>query len=82
MTRILDGIVKKGVVLRETDPLDRRVINVTLTEKGTAVVQRVTADFIGIHERIIDSIEPGTRAAVVRALEDLLRALNNGLVSA
>lgn len=40
MTRIIDQLVLRGLVVRERDADDRRVVNLTLTEEGVAVAQR------------------------------------------
>lgn len=38
MSRIVDGLVKAGLVRREIDPSDRRSISITSTEKGVKIM--------------------------------------------
>lgn len=40
MTRIIDQLVQRGLIVRERDAEDRRVVNLSLTEEGVAVAQR------------------------------------------
>jgi MarR family transcriptional repressor of emrRAB len=41
MTRICDDLVDKGFILRVTNPEDRRRVDISLTEKGTALLDTV-----------------------------------------
>jgi DNA-binding MarR family transcriptional regulator len=41
-TGIIDRLVRCGYVARAYDPKDRRVINVGLTSRGTAMVKRIS----------------------------------------
>jgi MarR family transcriptional regulator, organic hydroperoxide resistance regulator len=47
-TRMLDGLVRDGLVERENSTADRRVVTVSLTRKGKRVVERKRAH---THER-------------------------------
>src|SRR4029077_12478652 len=38
MSRIIDGLVRDGLVKRETDKRDRRSVIITATEKGTRIM--------------------------------------------
>ena len=40
ITGLIDRLEKKGLVLRERDRTDRRVIKIRLTEKGSALVKK------------------------------------------
>ncbi|MCR1934155.1 MarR family winged helix-turn-helix transcriptional regulator [Clostridium tepidum] len=39
MTPIIDKLISENMVIRYTDPKDRRIIRVELTEKGTAFIK-------------------------------------------
>jgi DNA-binding MarR family transcriptional regulator len=39
MSRIIDGLVRNGLVKRETDKKDRRSVIITATEKGTRIMR-------------------------------------------
>ncbi|HUW38986.1 MAG TPA: MarR family transcriptional regulator [Rhodocyclaceae bacterium] len=41
MTRMLDRLEAKDLLLRERSTLDRRVVNVTLTERGQAIAAQI-----------------------------------------
>jgi DNA-binding MarR family transcriptional regulator len=41
VTRLLDGMVNKGLVRRETDPDDRRVVLAWLTDEGRGLKRRL-----------------------------------------
>lgn len=41
VTRLLDGMVKKGLVHRETDPEDRRAVLAWLTAEGRDLIRRL-----------------------------------------
>jgi DNA-binding MarR family transcriptional regulator len=41
VTRLLDGMVKKGLVRRETDPDDRRAVLAWLTDEGKGLKRRL-----------------------------------------
>ena len=41
VTRLLDGMVKKGLVHRETDPEDRRAVLAWLTDEGKDLIQQL-----------------------------------------
>lgn len=75
MTRILDGMVKKELVTREAAVDDRRVIEVTLTERGTAIQRTLTDRHVRTHEEILSHLPPGTGESVILALEKLGAAL-------
>ena len=62
VTRLLDGMVKKGLVRRETDPEDRRVVLAWLTDDGKGlkrqllpVMEKLLADATtGISEKELE----------------------------
>jgi len=75
MTRILDGMVKKGIVTRQAAADDRRVIDVTLTERGSAIQHSLTERHVRTHEEILRHLPPGSGESVILALEKLGEAL-------
>jgi DNA-binding MarR family transcriptional regulator len=54
VTRFLDGLEKKGLVTRKTDPTDRRRVIVQATKKSAGLQPKVLA---GIREMIADSLD-------------------------
>ncbi|MDZ7268798.1 MAG: MarR family transcriptional regulator [candidate division KSB1 bacterium] len=75
LTRIIDGLVEKGIVRREIGSSDRRVMNVTLTAKGREVRAELRRIFVQTHEEIIALLPPGVEKSVIFAMEKLRDAL-------
>lgn len=71
LTMVIDNLERAGLVRRERDPQDRRVMNVFLTGEGEALVSRVLPDHVrGIRE-VFAGLEPeelGALAALTRKL--------------
>ena len=40
-SRVIDHLILKGLIAREVDPSDRRVVDITLTDRGAHVKERV-----------------------------------------
>ena len=57
LTRRLDGLVRAGLVARETCPSDRRGTNAVLTEDGWALVQAAAPDHVaGVRRHLVDRL--------------------------
>ena len=78
MSRIIDGLVRDGLVKRETDKRDRRSIIITATEKGT----RIMHEGRGKREkRLLELLQPLRREEIDlldRASEILAKELKAG----
>ena len=78
MSRIIDGLVRDGLVKRETDKTDRRSIIITATEKGT----RIMHEGRGRREkRLLELLQPLRREEIDlldRASEILAKELRAG----
>jgi DNA-binding MarR family transcriptional regulator len=76
ITRLLDGLVDKGLVRREQDQGDRRVVQVRLTEQGW----QLRAELVPVAQGLMDDASRGipegdmdiTRKTLRRVLENLL----------
>lgn len=55
VTRLLDRMVKKGLVCRETDPEDRRVVLAWLTDEGKDEIRRL----LPIMEKLLQEATAG-----------------------
>ncbi len=76
MTRLVDGLGKRGFAERARDPDDRRRVLVTLTETGAAEAERLGAmTEVGVM-RVLGHVPVADRADVVRVLEILRRAMD------
>ena len=58
VTRLLDALEKKGYVLRESTPEDRRSTMVSLSEQGLAFEAIVAADNQTMVEQLVEGIDP------------------------
>jgi DNA-binding MarR family transcriptional regulator len=75
LTRILDGLVNKGYVIREIEPNDRRNMRVYLSDRGIAFVGQLDTAYINIHAQILQDIESGQHRPLINAMSHLLAAL-------
>ena len=74
VTRLCDKLVAAGLVSREHDEQDRRVLNLTLTDAGKASVERVLDARAEEILQILSVMAPSARASLPRALPALLAA--------
>jgi DNA-binding MarR family transcriptional regulator len=72
LTGIVDRLEEKKLVLRKRDETDRRVVHVTLTEKGTKLYQTT----IPLFEKSISEIFSSLDLPRQKKLSALLRNLN------
>lgn len=72
LTGIVDRLEEKKLVLRKRDETDRRVVHVTLTEKGTKLYKNT----IPLFEKTISEIFSSLDLPSQKKLSALLRNLN------
>ncbi len=77
LTRILDGLVEKGIVRRDIAPQDRRMMEVMLTTEGKKIEKNLEKTYIQTHEEILQLIPAGAVDSVLLAMEKLRDAMNN-----
>jgi DNA-binding MarR family transcriptional regulator len=75
LTRILDGLVEKGVVVREISHQDRRVVRVKLTDRGGDIRASLTERYVSTHQDILNLLPEGTIEGVITAMEKLAGAM-------
>lgn len=75
LTRIIDGLVQKGFVIREIDSMDRRNMRLFLSPKGVDFVKKMNDDYIQIHKEILENIEQNQHQQLIVAMTHLLSAL-------
>lgn len=76
VTRLLDGMVKKGLVRRETDPSDRRAVQAWLTPEGRAL-RRELIPFV---EELLRRGMRGIRKKDLKTTIDTLRRMQGNLI--
>lgn len=72
ITRLVDGLVDQGLVRREGDPADRRLVITRLTEQGTSLVERLHQFHQGRILALLEQMPAGDVACLARGLESLL----------
>jgi DNA-binding MarR family transcriptional regulator len=75
VTRLVDGLVKKKLVSRKKDPVDKRVVRVDMTEAGQRVHHKITEDLLAKEEELLASLSEETREGVVEAISMLLQRI-------
>jgi DNA-binding MarR family transcriptional regulator len=70
ITRLLDKLVRRGLVCRQHRPENRRVVLVAITEAGLALLRDIAAPLRACHEQQLGHLSPEE----LRRLNDLLRA--------
>ncbi len=75
LTRIIDGLVQKGFVVREIDPVDRRNMRLYLSQKGAEFVKKMNDDYTQIHKEILENIEREQHQPLITTMTHLLSAL-------
>ena len=73
-TRACDRLVRAGLLDRRTSTRDRRHLAMSLTPAGRRLVDRVLGYRRRHVERLLDTMSPEDRAALVRSLAALARA--------
>ncbi|MFJ9815280.1 MarR family winged helix-turn-helix transcriptional regulator [Streptomyces sp. NPDC101151] len=77
VTLRIDRLEKDGLIVRERDAEDRRVVYSRLTEKGLATVDEVFAEHLDNERRMLAELSPPERrqlARLLRKLEDSILA--------
>ncbi|MCG0274896.1 MAG: MarR family transcriptional regulator [Thermosediminibacteraceae bacterium] len=75
ISRSVNNLVKQGLVVRETDPEDRRYVRIKLTKEGYEVYKAVESSMENYFERILTSIPEEKRDKVLESLQLLIDAI-------
>ncbi len=81
MTRMVDQLVAKGLVLRRQGEEDRRVVQVALTAKGQRLQRTLEEARRELLRQILGDIEEGAWPTVLRSLEKLNGAVEKVMKS-
>lgn len=79
ITRIMDGLIKKGYMVREIDNADRRNMILSLSKKGKNLTTRLNNAFIEIHQEILNEIDEKQHESLIIAMGNLDKAIENWL---
>ena len=79
LTRIIDGLVKKGYMHREIDQTDRRNMRVYLSRRGKILTNKLNNAYVGIHSEILQDIDVSQHEPLITAIEHLHLAVEKWL---
>jgi DNA-binding MarR family transcriptional regulator len=71
MTRVVGQLVRRGYVKRRQNPEDRRVINVSITPQGKAIVAAISRDLIRTQKAVLQVIPSDQWKGAFKVLEAL-----------
>ena len=77
VTRVVDQLVTKQLVVRHSSPRDRRVCQVRLTEAGAALLQTIQRALIAREQAILQCLPDASRDHVIWAIEELSHAVDD-----
>ncbi|MBO8172864.1 MAG: MarR family transcriptional regulator [Bacillaceae bacterium] len=77
ITGIVDRMHNHGLVNRDRDQEDRRVVWVSLTDKGKQVLMETERKRIDIVKKYISLMEPAKLEAMVESFEELSKLIQN-----
>ena len=77
-TRVLTGLEQAGLVARAPDPIDRRVVRVTVTRAGATVLKRGRQRKNAYLARHLRRLEPDELETLARAAELIERLILEG----
>jgi DNA-binding MarR family transcriptional regulator len=76
VTRVVDQLVDKGLTERHTGAKDRRVCEVALTPRGTALLRTIQGELIAREQAVLERIPAASRTHVIWAIEALSEAVD------
>lgn len=79
LTRIIDGLVKKGFMKRGSDRKDWRALSLSLTRKAKLFIHKLDKDNVEIHSKILKDIDITHHKALIIAMTNLHSATKNWL---
>ena len=74
MTRILDNLVRDKYILRDKDEFDRRIVIVSLTDKGKDVAKKIDITLKEYYKKVIANIPEGQVEEVLKSVNILQKA--------
>lgn len=77
ITQRLDRLQARGLVTRTPSESDGRVVHVSLTEEGLALVDRVLPDHLATENRVLAGLGGAGLGALASLLRDLLESLGD-----
>ena len=79
MTRMIDQLVDKGLVIRQAGEKDRRLVHIGLTDAGQKLHKELAGALERFYQDSLDQIPEKEREAIVKSLVTVNNAINKGL---
>ena len=79
VTRIMDGLVKKGYMQREINKGDRRNMKISLSRRGKILTNKLNKAFVNIHSEILQDIDVAQHEPLITAMKQLHLAIEKWL---
>ena len=79
ITRIMDGLVKKGYMQREINKGDRRNMKISLSRRGKILTNKLNKAFVDLHSEILQDIDVSQHEPLITAMEHLNLAIEKWL---
>ena len=76
LTRVVDQLVRKGLVDREREGEDRRICRARLTDRGAHLWGRIQDELVESDCEVLRGISAREREVVIRVVRDLSRAVD------
>ena len=76
ITQLLNGLEANGLIERHVDAVDRRVVGITLTEKGEQVAQRAEQAFSGAMHELVEYLGEEQSKQLIELLYQIFRFFN------
>jgi DNA-binding MarR family transcriptional regulator len=73
MSRIVDGLVREGLVNRVSNPTDRRMVKISATEAGARLLEEGRERRVRALTRRLDQLAESERRALARGVDLLER---------
>jgi DNA-binding MarR family transcriptional regulator len=74
LSRTIEGLVRRQLVERLREDLDRRVVRIRLTSEGLSVCRSIHEENDGHYIRIFEKIPESRRGTVIKNFETLVQA--------
>jgi len=76
VTNVVDSLEKRGLVVREMDPVDRRTYRVVLTEKGKKIFEEILSNFESLLKSVLEKFSEEDFKVVSEGFNRMVEALS------
>ncbi len=67
-SKVVEELVKKGLVIREASKLDRRSVQINLSDKGIQIFKQIENDMDLIFNEIFEYIDPVEHDVIIKSI--------------